>query len=94
MAMVESRQFRFSQTLDDRKNGGVNKAKRETAIAIEQFTDAPIVLRLEIDDFKPALLGVSQEAQKRIWTKALAGKPIQLNDHWSWDEHLLIGRLQ
>jgi hypothetical protein len=61
------------------------------AIAVKQFANAPVVLRLEVDDFKPALLGVGEEAEKRVWTKASAGKPIQLNDHGRRDEHLLVG---
>jgi hypothetical protein len=93
MAMVERCQFRLSEALHDSKNGGVNEAERQIAVAVKQLPDAPVVLRLEVDDFKPALLGVGEEAEKRVWTKTLPGKPVQLNDHRRWDEYLLVRRL-
>jgi hypothetical protein len=93
MAVVERCQFRLLEALHDRKHGGVNEAERQVGVAAKQLADAPVVLRVEVDDFEPALLGVSQKAQKCIWTQALARKPIQLNNHRRRDEHLLVGGL-
>ena len=92
MATVERRQFCFSQPLNDCQDSCVNEAQRKVTVAVEQFPNASVVLRLEVDDFKQALLAVSQKAPKSIWTKTLPGKPVQLDDHRRRDEHLLVRR--
>jgi hypothetical protein len=94
VAVVERCQLGFTETLDDGKNGCVDETKREVTVTIEQFPDTFVVLRLEVDDFEPALLSVSKEAQKSIETKTLAGKPVQLDDDRRWDKHLLVSRLE
>jgi hypothetical protein len=93
MAMVERGQLRFSEALDYGKNGCVDEAEREITVAAEQFPDAAIVLHLEVDDFKPALLAVGQKAQKCIGSKTLAGQPVQFDDHRRWNEQFLVRRL-
>jgi hypothetical protein len=37
-------------------------------------------LCLEVDELEAAVLGVSEEAQKRVRTKSLAGKPVELDE--------------
>lgn len=94
MTMVKSGQLPFSETLYDRENRGVNEAERQIPIAVKQFANAAVVLHLEVDNLEPALLGVGQEAQKRVTMEALARKPVNLNDHRGGDKHLLLDRLQ
>jgi hypothetical protein len=71
--MVESCQFSFSKTLNESKNRRIDETQGQVAIAVKQFPDAAVILRLEVNDFKPALLAVSQEAHKRVRTETLAG---------------------
>jgi len=93
MAVVERRQFAFTEPLHDGKYGRVDEAEREITITTKQFPNARYILCLQVDELEAAVFGVSKETQKRVGTKSLAGKPIQLNDNWRWDEHRLGGCL-
>ena len=93
MPMVESCQFRLSEALNDCENRSIDEAECQIAIPIKQIPDAAIVLRREINDFKPAVLAVSQKGQKGVWRETLAGKPVQLNDDRRWDKHCFLSRL-
>ena len=94
MAMVKGGQLCFCQTLHDSQHGGINKAERQIAIPVEQFTNATIVLGLQVDYLQCARLRVSQKAQERVWMQMLAGKPINLNEYRRRDEDLLVSRLK
>ncbi len=50
MAMVESRQLCFFETLDNGDNSGVDEAEREIAVTVEQLVDTAIVVHLHVDD--------------------------------------------
>lgn len=94
MAMIERSQFGLIAPLDDGENGRVNESERQITVAVEQFSDSLVILRLEVNDFDATLLRIGQKAQKGVWTKTLACKPVELNDNGRGDEHVLVGRLQ
>ena len=94
MAAIERGQFRFSAPLHDGENRCVNESERQVTVALEEFSDSLVILRLKVDDFDATLLRISQKAQEGVWTKTLACKPVELNDNRRGDEHLLVARLQ
>jgi hypothetical protein len=51
-------------------------------------------LRLEVDELEAAELRVGEEAQKRIGSKSLTCKPVELDDNWRRDQHRLVACLQ
>ncbi len=94
MAMVESGQLCFSETLDNGDNGGVDEAEWEIPVTVEELADTAIVLHPDIDDPQPTSVDVGKEGEKRIWMEPLPCKPVQLDENRRRDDHLFVDGLQ
>lgn len=71
MPVIESRELRFFQTLDNRQNSSVDKPKREVAIAVQKLSNPSIVTGFEVDDSQDSGVNVGEEIEERIRMKSL-----------------------
>jgi hypothetical protein len=65
VTVVERRELRFTESLDDGEHSGVDEADPKVGVLGEELCDAPVVLRPQVLDHQRAALEVREQAAER-----------------------------